>query len=447
VEPTNFAYLALLLVCSSACAGSNSTANTPLGGAPSLGEPTPARPGEADGEGQSGADGDSSGAGAEGSTSESRDANQGKKEKAPRPKMTGKAEAAFKNGEAAFKKGDLSGAKAQFRSATASDARAYAAFYSLGVTYEHLGMGGKAKESYQQALSVVPDHEASVLALSLLLAREGRNDDAIAFLQKKQSEGGKSAAILAAMAEVKSLQGESGRAQQFAQEALKLDPNYKPAMVALARDHYRARRIDLALYALRGILDGYGQSNPPRDKNNGEARLLRGLIYAERGLRGPAMEDMTAAVLARPDLVDAHLVLANYMMEGGNAKGAQPHLEMAVRYDNKNVAAHLQLGDAYRLLGRPDDARRELEWVLLASPNQPAAHYNLGLLFLLGGQLTGVSEEQAILKAIEHLEAYLTRAQRGGPDDVGDLITRAKTKLAVLKAQNAQRPQDPGGKT
>src|SRR5690606_31632632 len=114
---------------------------------------------------------------------------------------------------------------------------------------------------------------------------------------------------------------------------------------------------------------------------------------------------------------------------------ARPHLEMAIRYDNRNVAAHLQLGDAYRLLNRPDDARRELEWVLAADPNQSAAHYNLGLLFLLGDKMKGMSEEAMIDKALEHLEAYKARAQRGGPDDVDDLITRAKTKKALLKAQ------------
>lgn len=361
-------------------------------------------------------------------------------EKAPRPVMSAGAQPHFKNGQAAFVAGDLAGAQSQFETAITKDGRAYQAHYMLGVVYERLGQGDKAKSSYLKALSVVPDHEGAVSSYALLVAREGRADEAANFLQKKSAERGKSAAILATLAEVMSQKGESGRAQELAQEALKLDPSHKPAMVTLARDHYRARRIDLALYALTGILDGYGPGNPPRDKDNGEARFLRGLIYSERGLRGPAMDEMKLAVKARPDLVDAHLVLANYMMGGGNAAEARPHLEMAVRYDRMNISAHLQLGDAYRLLGRPDDARRELDWVLAAAPNQAAAHYNLGLLFLLGGKITGLSEPEAIAKAIEHLEAYKARGQRGGPDDVDDLVTRAKTRLAILKAQSEQAP-------
>jgi Tfp pilus assembly protein PilF len=209
-------------------------------------------------------------------------------------------------------------------------------------------------------------------------------------------------------------------------------------MVTLARDHYRARRIDLALYALTGILDGYGDDNPPRDKDNAQARMLRGVIYSDRGLKGPAMEEMEMALKSRPDLVEAHLVLANYMMEAGNAKDARPHLESAVRFDNKNVTAHLQLGDAYRLLGRPDDAKRELEWVIKAAPNQAAAHYNLGLVFLLGGKIKGMTEAQTIDAAIKHLDEYKSRAVRGGPDDVDELLTRARTRQAMLKAQQAK---------
>lgn len=357
---------------------------------------------------------------------------------AKRPTIDKKAAQAVSAGEKAFKKGDLSGAKKQYEKAIAADKNAYVAHYALGVVRERLGDAGGAFKSYRNALGVVPDHDPSIVAYCLLLARQGKHDEALDYAQKKLSQSGPSAALVAVKAEVRSMQGRSGEAQELAQQALKIDPNYKPAMVTLARDHYRARRIDLALYALTGILDGYGDDNPPRDKSNAQARTLRGLIYAERGLKGPAMEEMKAALKERPDIIEAHLVLANYMMEAGNAKDARSHLESAIRYDNKNVEAHLQLGDAYRLLGRPDDARRELEWVLKAAPNQAAAHYNLGLVFLLGGKLDGLTEAQAVEKAIEHFDAYKTRVTRGGPDDVDELLTRARTRQAMIKAQKAQ---------
>lgn len=354
---------------------------------------------------------------------------------APRPEMSASAREAYQAGLRAFAAGDLAGAKTQFLSAVQADEKAYQAHYSLGVVEERLGAPAAALAAYRKALDVVPDYERAAAAQAILLARQGEPDRAVADLKTRIGRLPTSATLTAALAEVKSLQGESGEAQRLAQEALKKNPDYRPAMVTLARDHFRHRRLDLALYTLKGILDGYGPENPPRDKNNAEARLLRGLIYRERNLRGPAIEELSRAVEIRPDLVEARLQLATYMLEAGNAEGALPHLEAAVRYDNKNVLARLNLGDAYRLLDRAADARRELEWVLKAAPNRPEVHYNLGLLYLLSKEMPGVTASQAADRAIDHLEQYKARGVRGGPDDAEELITRAKTRKALLEAQ------------
>src|SRR5262249_56151176 len=90
---------------------------------------------------------------------------------------------------------------------------------------------------------------------------------------EKRGQMPKSAGVAATLAEIKSLQKDTGAAQRIAGEALKINPDYRPAMVIMARDHYRNRRIDLALYALQAILDGFGDENPPRDKDNAEAML------------------------------------------------------------------------------------------------------------------------------------------------------------------------------
>lgn len=358
-----------------------------------------------------------------------------------RPKMSASAQTAYNAGMDAFKKGDLAGAKAQFTQATSADAKAYQAFYSLGVVRERLNETSGALTSYRQATTVVPDYEPAIVAYAVLLARSGKPDEALEFLNQRQAQMAKSAAVTAAQAEVKSLQGNSGEAQRLAQEALKLNPDYKPAMVTLARDHYRSRRLDLALYALKGILDGYGEENPPRDKNNAEARLIRGLIYKEQGLRGPAIQEFQKALELRPDLVEARVQLSAYYLESGNAADAQQMLEPALRYDSENVIAHLNLGDAYRLLGRPADAKRELDWVKARDASNAQVHYNLGLLYLFTDNFPGVAPMQAADTAIDELNQYKKMKPRvagGTPDDTDELITRAKTKKALLDAKAAE---------
>jgi Tfp pilus assembly protein PilF len=357
---------------------------------------------------------------------------------ANRPKMNASAAAAYNAGMEAFKNGDLAGAKAQFTQATQADPKAYQAFYSLGVVRERMNETSGALTSYRQATTIVPDYEPAIVAYAVLLARTGKPDDATDFLNQRQAQMSKSAAVTAALAEVKSIQGNSGEAQRLAQEALKLNPDYRPAMVTLARDHYRSRRLDLALYALKGILDGYGEENPPRDKNNAEAHLIRGLIYKEQGLRGPAITELQAALALRPDLVEARVQLSSYFLESGNAADAQGLLEPALKYDADNVIAHLNLGDAYRLLGRPADSKRELEWVKARDPSIAQVHYNLGLLYLFTDNFPGVSPGQAADTAIDELNQYKKMKPRvagGTPDDTDELITRAKTKKALIDAK------------
>lgn len=360
-----------------------------------------------------------------------------------RPKMNAAALQAYRAGMQAFQVGDLTGAKNQFVKATQADPKAYQAFYSLGVVRERLGEQQSALSDYRQATLIVADYEPAIAAYAILLARLGKLDQSEEFLNGRLAAMPKSAAVVAALAEVKSLQGDSGAAQRLAQEALKKNPDYRPAMVTLARDHYRSRRLDLALYTLKGILDGYGEENPPRDKDNAEAHLLRGLIYKEQGLRGPAIQAFTRAVELRPDLVEARVQLGGYLLESGNAAEAKQHLEAAVRYDVDNVHARLYLGDAYRLLGRTDEAKRELEWVQKADPRLVQVHYNLGLLYLFSDNIPGVTPLQAAERAIQEFEEYKQKRPRLSRvnDDTDELITRAKTKKALIEAKEAEEAE------
>jgi tetratricopeptide (TPR) repeat protein len=354
---------------------------------------------------------------------------------AERPKMNASAATAYSAGMTAFQNGDLAGAKAQFTQATQADSKAYQAFYSLGVVRERLGDTAGALAAYRQATLIIADYEPAIFAYAVLLARSGRADEAVEYVNGRMAAMPKSAAVSAAMAEIKSIQGDSGAAQRYAQEALKKNPDYRPAMVTIARDHYRARRLDLSLYALKGVLDGYGTENPPRDKNNAEAHLIRGLIYKEQGLRGPAMDELKKALDTRPDLVEARVHLATYLLEAGNPVEAAPLLEGALRYQLDHVIAHLNLGDAYRLLGKVAESRRELEWVAQKDPALYQVHYDLGVL--TADSVPGLTPTQAVDRAISELEQYkkMRPRQAGSNDDTDELLTRAKTKKGILQSK------------
>jgi tetratricopeptide (TPR) repeat protein len=356
--------------------------------------------------------------------------------------MSAAAATPYQAGLQAFQVGDLAGARAQFQRAAQADSRAFQAHYSLGVVEERLGRNAAALAAYRAALGAMQNYEPALTAYAMLLAQTGKVSEAETFLNERRARLPDSAGVLAALAEVKSIQGNSGAAQELAQQALKKNPDYRPAMMTLARDHYRKRRLDLALYTLTAILDGYGPENPARDKNNAAAMLLRGLIYKEQGRRRDAFSQFKRAVELRPDLVEARLNLAKYMLEAGNAAEAAPMLEGALRYDAGNVFAHLDLGDAYRLLGRPNEAKQHLDWVLAKDSSLAQAHYNLGLLYLFSQSVPGLRPTEAMDKAISHFERYKEMRSRTAPgagDDADELIQRTKNKKAILQA-TAQQP-------
>jgi Tfp pilus assembly protein PilF len=353
------------------------------------------------------------------------------------PAMAGAAASAYAAGMEAFKNGDLDGASKQFSKAIQSDPRAYPAHVALGVVQERRGEMARALESYNAALAVAGDFGPAIQAKVHLLLAMGRASDAETFVRGLAAKFPDSAPVLAAQAEVASARGDSPSAQALAQRALKKDPDYRPAMVTLARDHYRARRLDLALYTLTAILDGYGPENPPRDKNNADAHMLRALILKEQGKRKAAIEELANVLALRPDLVEARLHLATFMLEAGNAAEARPLLEDALKYDPSNVLVHLNLGDAYRLLGKPKDALDHLAWVSRKDPSMPQAAYNQGLVYLFSASVPGMTDEQAVdhaIESFEHFKKLEPRAARGSGDDVDELIARARNKKAIMEA-------------
>jgi tetratricopeptide (TPR) repeat protein len=365
---------------------------------------------------------------------------------ANRPKMNAAASEFYNSGIRAFQNGELDLAVVHFTKATDTDGNAYQAYYSLGVVRERLGNVAGALSAYSKAIAIVADYEPAIVAYGVLTARQGNADAAEEYLNGRMAKVERSAAIATALAEVKSIRGDSGAAQRLAKEALKLNPDYRPAMIALARDHYRSRRLDLSLYALQGILDGYGSENPPRDKDNPEALLIRGLIYRERGQRAAAIADFRRCIELRPDLVEAKVQLAGYLLESGNAPEAVPLLESALRYDRDNLLARMNLGDGYRLLGKAAEAKQQLEWVREKAPKLPQVYYALGLLYLFSDSIPAVSPKEAAIRAMTAFEEYKKLRPRSGvgqADDVDELYTAAKSKKAVIEASEAEKAPPP----
>ncbi|HEY3595350.1 MAG TPA: hypothetical protein VGL13_15795, partial [Polyangiaceae bacterium] len=120
-------------------------------------------------------------------------------------KMNAAAQASFARGAAAYAAGDVVGARAAFQEATQADPRAYQAQYSLGVVLERMG-DARAADAYRQAFTIQKDYDPAISAYANYLGTRGRLGEAESFLQSKRAELPNSAGVLAALAEIKSMQ-------------------------------------------------------------------------------------------------------------------------------------------------------------------------------------------------------------------------------------------------
>jgi tetratricopeptide (TPR) repeat protein len=342
----------------------------------------------------------------------------------------------------------LDGAKSAFSQAASETPGAAAPKYSLGCVAERMGSIQEALEAYRAAYTANPKYEGAVAAYALLLARQGHTTEAEQFLGAETRALPDSVGPTIALAEVKSIEGDSAGCQALAQQALTRQPDSKDAMLVVARDYFRAHKWELARYALQAILEGAEDGSiPPRDKGNPVALLLRALIERESGQRKQAIADLDLAVHNRPDLFEAYVNLGEMKLEAGNATEAQDVLEKAVRFGPSSAVAHLDLGDGYRLLGRPADSKKELTTALSLDSTLFGAHYDLGLLYLFSPSVPGmVDEDDQLVHAVQEFETYkaMHTARPGGGvgDDVDELLSTAKRKQSELqlKKQAAAAP-------
>ena len=353
--------------------------------------------------------------------------------------LSGDAKAAYDRGFAAWSAGDLPGARDAFKDAASRASSAASPQYSLGCVLERLGDTQGALAAYRSAFTTNAKYDGALGAYALLLARTGHGSDAESFLAGKGAQDADSVGPKTYLAEVKSIEGDSPGCQQLAQQVLAKSPDAKAAMIVIARDFYRNHKWDLARYALGAILDGADDGSiPPRDKDNPEALLIRGLIEREMGQRKEAIADFDLATSRRPDLFEGHVNLGEMKLEAGNATEAQAPLERAVHFAPNAAVAHLDLGDCYRLLGRPADSKKELATALSLDSTLAGAHYDLGLLYLFSESVPGVSgPDDQLSKAIQELESYKSmrgaKTTKGPGDDVDELLSTAKRKQSELQ--------------
>lgn len=176
-------------------------------------------------------------------------------------------------------------------------------------------------------------------------------------------------------------------------------------LLQLAVTHHRAGDWDQAEQAYRQLLEeAPGESGVRHD--------LAWLLY-QRGRRGEAIEQISAAIASSPDQGMLHGQLhgqLGVMLRGvGQPEEAIAHFQIALQRDPQNVETHYNLGNAYRQLNRYELAAASYAAALRGAPRDPDIHLNLGVAQKDLGQLGDArrSFEQALAIKPDFAEAWV----------------------------------------
>jgi predicted Zn-dependent protease len=139
--------------------------------------------------------------------------------------------------------------------------------------------------------------------------------------------------------------------QQFAQKAIDLDPNLPMAHELLGEIALVGNHLDEAITQL----EAERQHNPLE----GSVYDRLGDAYVRAGKYDEAQRSLQEAILLEPNSTGPYILLGKTMLKKSDPLAAATYLEHAVQMDPANYMTHSLLGQAYRAMGRPENASRE----------------------------------------------------------------------------------------
>lgn len=142
-------------------------------------------------------------------------------------------------------------------------------------------------------------------------------------------------------------------AQEFARKALELNPELPLAHELLGEIALAGEHLDEAIAEF--------EKERVRNPLQGSVYDRLGDAYTRAGNYQMAQQSLQRAVLLEPNATGPYILLGKVLLKRQDPASAMTYLERAVKMDPENYMTHSLLGQAYRALGRAEDASRETQ--------------------------------------------------------------------------------------
>jgi tetratricopeptide (TPR) repeat protein len=255
-------------------------------------------------------------------------------------------------GLALYAKGDLRGADKAFAAALREDAADIEAAQMRGLTLFRLGRPAEAIPLLEPSRSSAGQGKADpnyVLGLCYMDTR--RYDDARHAFAAQYAFPPDSAAAYLVTARMLLRREYLPVSRTYAQKAIELDASLPLAHELLGEIALVDNHLDEAIAEL--------EKERAHNPLEGSVYDRLGDAYVRAGKYDDARRTLQEAVLLEPNATGPLILLGKAMLKKEDPLGAATYLERANQMDPANFMTHSLLGQAYRAMGRQEDASRE----------------------------------------------------------------------------------------
>lgn len=281
--------------------------------------------------------------------------------------------------------------------------RSAEAYYNMALAHVSLQRPGEAPASLRQALELRPEfYEARVL-LANLLVESGDPEAAIPHLRaavRMRPDNAKLAAFLG-------MQYLQGRFYQDAVHALRkaveLDPGSADLRFLLVDAHYKNHDFEEALQQARAAAAKF--------PNLANSHYQVAWQLENMGEFLASRERLERALAIDPDFAEAHRLLGEVSLRLGDAEAGLEHFRQALARDSRSAQAYAGLGKALIQLRRYDETALEMARAIEIDPDLASLRLYLSQAYRALGRMEEAKREAATFTRLNR-----ERAQRRDQD-------------------------------
>ncbi|MEP7353932.1 MAG: tetratricopeptide repeat protein [Acidobacteriota bacterium] len=330
------------------------------------------------------------------------------------------------------RQGKYSDAALAFEAATDRDSKLWQAWTGRGLCLLRTGKADAALSCFDRALTIDPAHERTLFGRAVALHKLGRLDEAAELYRKLLPGNANAEELLANLVSLSIARKEDQKTKEFADRLLKVRPQSRSALEALALLALNRGDYSAAIQQCSQLVKLTAE--PGSDHYAAWFQLAT--AQQKSGRADLAANAYKEAIRIRPNQSEGHVNLGAMLEERGDKAGARQAYEKALAIQSDLPGALWNLAIVLEKDGQLEKAEKRLQQLVAAKPDWEDAAYRLGFLQLQRGDYASAvdSFETCLKHRPDWVEALLNLGLACWKFE--DLETAAATFEHVLQLES-----------